>query len=326
MNRKTRTDVIFACVILALVLVILYSGLRIMESTVFYNQNNVTMQTESRTITRKGVKYFPRKDITVLMLMGIGWEGEAVAKEQNFGGAMDMAALMIFDPVTEKCDILSLNRDMMVHIPVINEKGIERGSFFGQLGYSHTFGTGMEDSCENARKTVSNLLYGLEIDHYFALNMDAIGILNDAVGGVTVNITDDFSPVDPTMVKGLYTLRGEQARTFVQSRMIIGDGLNLSRMRRQEDYMRGFVSALMEKLEEDDSVILQAYEDIADYTVTDCSAAVLSRLAKNFEGYTLGEMYSIKGENREGEIYMEFYPDEEALDALILELFYAPKK
>lgn len=326
MNRKTRTDVIFACVILALVLVILYSGLRIMESTVFYNQNNVTMQTESRTITRKGVKYFPRKDITVLMLMGIGWEGEAVAKEQNFGGAMDMAALMIFDPVTEKCDILSLNRDMMVHMPVINEKGIERGSFFGQLGYSHTFGTGMEDSCENARKTISNLLYGLEIDHYFALNMDAIGILNDAVGGVTVNITDDFSPVDPTMVKGLYTLRGEQARTFVQSRMIIGDGLNLSRMRRQEDYMRGFVSALMEKLEEDDSVILQAYEDIADYTVTDCSAAVLSRLAKNFEGYTLGEMYSIKGENREGEIYMEFYPDEEALDALILELFYAPKK
>ena len=326
MNRKTRTDVIFACVILALVLVILYSGLRIMESTVFYNQNNVTMQTESRTITRKGVKYFPRKDITVLMLMGIGWEGEAVAKEQNFGGAMDMAALMIFDPVTEKCDILSLNRDMMVHMPVINEKGIERGSFFGQLGYSHTFGTGMEDSCENARKTVSNLLYGLEIDHYFALNMDAICILNDAVGGVTVNITDDFSPVDPTMVKGLYTLRGEQARTFVQSRMIIGDGLNLSRMRRQEDYMRGFVSALMEKLEEDDSVILQAYEDIADYTVTDCSAAVLSRLAKNFEGYTLGEMYSIKGENREGEIYMEFYPDEEALDALILELFYAPKK
>lgn len=326
MNRKTRTDVIFACVILALVLVILYSGLRIMESTVFYNQNNVAMQTESKTITRKGVKYFPRKDITVLMLMGIGWEGEAVAKEQNFGGAMDMAALMIFDPITEKCNILSLNRDMMVHMPVINEKGKEHGSFYGQLGYSHTFGTGMEDSCENARKTVSNLLYGLEIDHYFALNMDAIGILNDAVGGVTVNITDDFSPVDPTMVKGLYTLRGEQARTFVQSRMIIGDGLNLSRMRRQEEYMRGFVSALMEKLEEDDSVILQAYEDIADYTVTDCSAAVLSRLAKDFEGYTLGEMFSIKGENREGEIYMEYYPDEEALDALILELFYAQKK
>ena len=86
-----------------------------------------------------------------------------------------------------------------------------------------------------------------------------------------------------------------------------------------------FFGMTMEKLEEDDSVILHAYEDIADYTVTDCSAAVLSRLAKDFEGYTLGEMYSIKGENREGEIYMEFYPDEEALDALILELFYAPK-
>ena len=183
----------------------------------------------------------------------------------------------------------------------------------------------MEDSCENTRKTISNLLYGLKIDHYFAINMDAIGILNDAVGGVTVEITDDFTELDPAMVKGMYTLKGEQARTFVQSRKSIGDGLNLSRMRRQEEYMRGFVSALMEKMEQDDTVILKAYEDTADYTVTDCTAAALSRLAEDFEEYRLGSIFSVKGENTLGAEYMEFYADEEALDQLILELFYAPK-
>ena len=179
MKKKTRTDVIFVCVILALVLVILYSGLRILESTVFYGRNQETLQTESKTITRNRVKYFPRQDITVLMLLGIGWDGEATAKEMNHGGAVDMAALMIFDPKTEKCDILTLNRDMMVSMPIINNSGKEDGVFYGQLAYSHTYGTGMEDSCENTRKTISNLLYGLNIDHYFAINMDAIGMTLD---------------------------------------------------------------------------------------------------------------------------------------------------
>ena len=326
MNKKTRTDVIFVCVILALVLVLLYSGLRVLESTVFYHQTHVEMQTESKTITRGGVKYFPRQDITVLMLLGIGYDGEAEAKEMNHGGAVDMAALMIFDPTTEQCDVLTLNRDMMVHMPALDEKGREDGSYYGQLSYSHTYGTGMEDSCENTRVTISNLLYGLRIDHYFAINMDAIGILNDAVGGVTVNITDDFSDIDPAMVQGRVTLKGEQARTFVQSRRTIGDGLNLSRMRRQEEYMRNFVPALQESLDAEGSFILQAYEAIADYTVMDCSVAVLSRLAEDFGEYSLGQIYTVEGENVEGEMYMEFYADEDALDKLILELFYAPKK
>ena len=81
----------------------------------------------------------------------------------------------------------------------------------------------------------------------------------------------------------------------------------------------------MEKLEADDTFVLRAYESVADYTVTDCSAAVLSRLAEDFENYSLGDVFTVEGENKEGARYMEFYADEEALDALILEHFYAPK-
>ena len=33
----------------------------------------------------------------------------------------------------------------------------------------------------------------------------------------------------------------------------------------------------------------------------------------------------MEGENKLGEEYYEFYADEEKLDALILQLFYAPK-
>lgn len=326
MSRKTKTDLVFAAIIVLLVLVILYSGLRILESTVFYNQNAVTLQTESKTISRGGVKYFPRQDITVVMFLGIGWDGEATVKEMNHGGAVDMAAVMIFDPQKEQCDILALNRDLMVDMPVINNSGKEDGTYFGQLAYSHTYGTGMEDSCVNTRRTISNLLYGLRIDYYFSMRMDAIGIVNDSVGGVTVNITDDFSGVDPTLTMGPVTLRGEQARTFVQSRMAIGDGLNLSRMRRQEEYLRNLVPAMQAAMEEDETFPIRVYEQIADYTVTDCTAPIISRLAEDYGDYSMGEIYSVPGENRMGKEYMEFYADEEALDELILELFYAPKK
>jgi len=326
MSKKTRTNVIFACVIVALVLVMLYSGLRILESTVFYRQSEVTMQTESKTISRNGVKYFPRQDITVVMFLGIGWEGEAVAKEMNHGGAVDMAALLIFDPKTEDCTVLSLNRDMMVYMPVLNETGKAVGAYYGQLAYSHTYGTGVEDSCENTRTTISNLMYGLQIDHYFALNMDAISILNDAVGGVTVNITDDLTSVDPSLTLGEVTLMGKQAVNFVQSRSTVGDGLNLSRMRRQEEYMRNFVLALKEKMEQDSSFVIRTYDAVSDYMVTDCTPAVFSRLAEDYGDYSMGATISLEGNNVMGEEHMEFYADEEALDALILELFYAPKK
>ena len=94
---------------------------------------------------------------------------------------------------------------------------------YAQLAYAHTYGTGMEDSCENMKKTVSKLLGGVAIDYYVSMNVEAIAPLNDAVGGVTVNVVHDFSQVDATIPKGVVTLKGDQARAFVQSRWYVGD-------------------------------------------------------------------------------------------------------
>lgn len=69
------------------------------------------------------------------------------------------------------------------------------------------------------------------------MNMDGISELNDLAGGVTVTLEDDFSSIDPAMAKGTtLTLHGDQAETFVRSRMTVGDGTNASRMERQEAF------------------------------------------------------------------------------------------
>ena len=324
MNRKLISRLVFVCVCLLLVALIIYSGLRILESTFFSKDDPNQLQTTSKTIVRNGIKYFPRNDITVLLLMGINQSGPVVPTPNNAGGAADMLALLVFDEADKSCTVLNLNRDMMVNMPALNEVGKEVGIYYGQLAYSHTYGDGMQSSCENVRKAVSNLLYGVSVDHYFSLNMDAIAILNDAVGGVKVNVVDDFSAVDPELPMGEVLLKGQQAVTFVQTRWHVGDQLNLSRMERHKEYMRSFASTLKPHLASQDFV-LNTYGAVSDYIVTDCSADNISRLATDYRNYPIKQIVSIAGENVRNGDYFEFYADEEAMDALILELFYAPK-
>lgn len=323
MNRKYLLRILLVCIALILVLGIVYSGLRIWESTVLFSAQEEFAVTK-KTITKDGVDYFPRQDINVILVMGIGIEGPVEASlEPNHGNAVDMVTLVVFDEKAETCTLLNVNRDSMVEMPMLNDRGMEDGTWYGQLAFSHTYGTGVEDSCENTKKTVSRMFSGINIDYYVALNMDVVQILNDAVGGVTVNIVDDFSQIDPTLTKGAFRLKGEQALTFVRSRYNIGDHLNLNRIERQKEYMEKFVEAFRTKA--DESFVLSTYEKVAPYIVSDLPISTLTGMVERYEDYKLAEPLSLEGENILGEEYYEFYPNEENLEELTLKLFYAPK-
>lgn len=322
---KHRRDILLFCVILILVLVMIYSGLQILESTVLYKDQVEETQFTSKTITRDGVAYFPRTDITTLMVLGIDQYGpvEASGSYNNHGDA-DMVMLLIFDEAAKQCNILYLNRDTMVEMPVLGIGGKKAGTFYGQLALSHTYGTGLEDSCINTKETVSAFLGGVTIDHYVSMNMDAISILNDAVGGVTVTVVDDFSEVDSTIPKGQVTLHGEQAVSFVRTRKDVGDQLNLSRIQRQKAYVSGFAEAFKARQEQNSDFFISAYEDVSPYIVSDCSVNVISGMTKRYSDYEIGEIVTPEGENVLNEYY-EFHVDEENLDEIVLRLFYAEK-
>jgi len=173
---------------------------------------------------------------------------------------------------------------------------------------------------------VENFLGGVMVDYYVSMNLDAIALLNDAVGGVTVNITHDFSQVDPSIPMGTYTLKGDQARVFVQTRWNVGDELNLSRIERQREYMTNYISAFREKVHSSSTqYVLDSYNQVAPYLVSDLPVSTLTGMVERYIDYPLTGILSLEGENRLGEEFYEFYPDEEKLEDLILELFYAPK-
>lgn len=325
-RRSNMKKAAYFCVILILVLVMVISGLRILESTVFRSGQVAQQPQTSKTVTKNGVNYFPRQDINVVLVMGIDQSGP-VEKSKGYSnpGAADMVALLVFDEKNENCKVLYLNRDTMLEMPVLGIGGKQAGTFFGQLALSHTHGTGLEDSCENTKNTVSEFLGGITIDYYVAMHMDAIPVLNDAVGGVTVTVTDDFSLVDPTIVMGEMTLRGDQSIRFVRTRKGVGDQLNLSRIDRQKEYIDGFVTAYRAKREQDSQFLVSAYEQVSPYIVSDCSVNTVSAMMKRYAGYEIAALVTPEGENVLGNEYYEFYADEDKLQDLILELFYAPK-
>ena len=242
-KRETLKNAAFFAVILILVLVFLISGLHILESTVLQN-GDIQETTGKKTIVRNGVEYFPRQDITVMLVMGID--------------------------------------------------GRPAGNNFGQLALSHTFGNGLERSCENVKKTVSDFLYGLQIDYYVSMNMDAIATMNDAVGGVKVTVTEDFSKVDPTIPMGEVILRGQQAINYVRTRKNVGDQLNLSRIERQKDYIQGFFTAFKASAQ-NANFLVDAYEEISPYIVTDCSTNALSGIVSRYEDYDLRQIVPPQG-------------------------------
>jgi anionic cell wall polymer biosynthesis LytR-Cps2A-Psr (LCP) family protein len=145
------------------------------------------------------------------------------------------------------------------------------------------------------------------------------------LGGVTVNVVDDFSAIDPSIPMGKVTLKGQQAINFVRTRQNLGDQLNISRMERQKEYAMGFMDAFRIGVDSSDTFALQIFDQVSPYIVTDCSVTVLSDMMDRYSDYEIVEIVSPEGENVLGEKYYEFYVDEVKLDELILRLFYAPK-
>ena len=320
-KKLSLGETVLRVAIILLVVVVLYCGVRIADG-LLSEEEGPEILPPTQVITYNGVEYYPRQDIVVIMVAGIDENGPVKdSGSYNNPGEADMVTLVILDTTNKKMDLLTLNRDTMVDMPVLGVDGKQAGTYHGQLALSHTYGSGLSAAAENLKTTVSQLLYKLDIDYYVTMNMDAIGILNDQVGGVTVQVEDDFSQVDSTIGTGTVKLNGQQAITFLRSRQGVGNQLNLSRMQRQEIYMTAFVKELKNRLQNQDNFATNTYDMVSPYMVTDLSSSALLGLVEYYSDYKLGETYRLEGENKVGE-FMEYHLDQDALNQRILELFY----
>ncbi len=277
-----------------------------------------------------GKTYTEKEKLETILLLGLDKYYDRGVAHDSYSNSeqSDFLLLLVLDHDSQSYTALHLNRDTMTDVPVLGVDGSDIGSEFEQLALSHTYGSGGTDSCRNTGKAVSNLLYGIHIDHYMSITMDAVAELNDLVGGVPVTVEDDFSGVDDTLVQGqTVTLNAEQALLFVRARgEMKDDKTNLNRMSRQKEYVLSFRERFLSKMQSDDSFALDALNAVANYTVSDCTINRLSEIASTVGDYEMTDLRSLEGEAVKGEMFMEFYPDEDALKKLVVELFFEPSE
>ena len=281
---------------------------------------------DDREITYyNGTAYARREDLETVLLLGVDkFEGETPEGYLNNQQA-DFLLLLVMDKENETCTPIQLNRDTMTQIQILGVTGEPAGTFTGQLALAHTYGSGEEDSCENTVLAVSNLLYGMEIDHYVSLTMDGVALLNDLVGGVTVEVLDDFSGIDDSLVQGeTVTLQGQQALTYVRSRGGLEDSSNLHRMERQRQYLAALQQQLKAAVQQEDGFTLDALLQLNEYMVSDCTVNQLSDLGDSLAAYQVSDILTTPGDAQEGEEFMEFTVDEVALQQLVMDVFYEP--
>lgn len=274
-----------------------------------------------------GRTYRLNRHMTTLLLIGVDQtDAQAQASAYRSGGQADFLALVAVDDARKRISVIQINRDTIVDMTVLNVLGEATGTRSGQICLSHAFGDGAERSCELTVDAVSALLNDTPIDNYIAMNMDGIAALNDALGGVSVTLEDDFTAFDPEMRAGTtLTLRGRQAEYYVRARYSVGDQSNAARLVRQRAYIDAAADRLREGMGQGRSYIEKVYASVEPYLVSSISRGALFNIADKAGRYTLQPILELTGTNRVGESgFMEFHPDESALRELIASVLYEP--
>lgn len=281
------------------------------------------------TISYNGHNYQYNTNLINIAFMGIDERYYEVRDALNLGCA-DADMLAVIDTQTGEMKVISLPRDTMVDIDIYSDNGVFLTTKNVQLTLSYSYGDGGEQSCKNVTKAMSRILYGVPIDKYFALNLEGIKPINDAVGGVTLTALYDIPNAGITKGKEV-TLKGDMAEAYVRSRDMDRATAAYERGERQMQYIKAFANQVLGAVKSDFNVVSDLYNTATKYSQTNITlnnATYLAQLmlSKNITGF---ESYSLTGEttlhplpSNPAIINAQFVPDEDALMELVLEVFY----
>ena len=304
------------------------------EDSVMKTESVYASDWQEGWVSLDGRVYEYNDQIRTFLVMGIDdAHNQATDKEvieKTSGGQADGLFLVIMDPVDETIKVLAVNRNTEVPITMASMGQHESDVIYdGPIAIQHAFGGGGEYSCELTRDAVSKLLFDMPIHAYMSVSYEAIPKINDAMGGVTLTIPegmDDLLKINKNWTAGTtVTLKGSDSVAFVRQRDTEEFESARKRLARQKLYLSEFVKQMKKETKEDITFPISMYNKMKDYIVTDITVDEMSFLAAEYSGYSFDgeDIYTMEGETvLKDEGFEHFYPDEEALRALVIRLFY----
>ncbi len=290
---------------------------------------------ENAPITYNGKRYKYNDNLINILVIGVddyGFKG-LVENDPNPYQA-DTIIVGTIDAVKKTVSFLAVPRDTVTNIKVLDLNDRVATTRKGPIAIQHSFGTQGEKTNEAVTETVSELLYNIPIYRYVAIDISAIPDINDSLGGITVDITEDLTKWNPAMKEGLtdYLLKGNDSVIFVARRDTDIDDSAMGRMKRQVQYMKKLFPAFKAATAENITYPISLYNSEAEKVNTNLSIDEMTYLAKLLLDLNLDErkIASVPGEMKrieEGEIEgyeyeMGFIVDEEALKQLIIDRYY----
>ncbi len=274
-----------------------------------------------------GTKYREKPAVTTLLIAGIDkTEDSRVtgSKAYRSGGQADFLVLIAIDHTDKVIHQLQIDRDTMTEVTTLGVFGNETGTRVMQICLSHAFGETKEDNAKYTVQAVQRLLDGLEIDGYYMVNYNAVPVLNDALGGVTVDIAFDMTSENPAWTKGTtVTLHGKEAEAFVRARKTVGEGTNEERMVRQNEFMRKAIRQMNQKISEDSGFADSLLEMLSGISTSNMPTKRLAEELYKAHSYEVMEVSHPDGEYSIGsDGFMEFHMKDGAAVEWVLENLY----
>ena len=322
--------------VIILIIAILVGGIEGALSYIKYKGKNdfvsatITDKNHDEIITYKGHKYAFNENVVSIAFMGIDQREMLSKNDADFVGCADADVVVTVDTGNGAVKIINIPRDTMVDVDVYNDTGVFLSTDNVQLCLAYAYGDGKEKSCENVTKAISRILYNVPINKYFALDLEGVAPINDAIGGVTLEA--QYSVPDKGIIKGqTVTLKGDMAEAYVRTRDMDYLEASLNRSARIEQYVKAFAQQLIPAVKKDFGVVTDLYNTASKYSKTNITlnnatylaSTVLDKGIDSFETYTItGSMTETKHTKYPDAVIAEFTPDEDSVMEAVLNTYY----
>lgn len=279
---------------------------------------------EGYDLIYNGGKYVYNKDMITLLFLGIDKTGIVAPAEDGIsGGQSDAMFLLTLNPHTMVMEIIAIPRDTIAEIDLHDKAGNYVYSGYAQICLQHSYGDAMLVSNERAKKAVSRLFYDLPIHSVTSVNLGAIPGINDAFGGITLDSLYTFSDEGWDFVEGqTVTLLGRGAYSYIHYRDTSRHFTAGERLARQKQYITLFMDKAMNEIQQNLGKVIEVYNAVMDYVVTDLGISDMTYLASEIVKYQFGGIYTLEGSVDTSRRTERYYLDKDAFYRMIIEKFY----
>ena len=321
MNKKKKTIFVLVCLLLLIVGILAILLLRDKDDS---SSTEYTESERKNIVVYGGKEYQYNEHLSNYLFMGIDTR-EPIEEEQTRAenGRADAIFFVSYDRVEKTVKCFAIPRDTMASIHAYSVDGEDLGLTEDHISMQYLYGDGKDESCRLMKETISRMLYGVPIQGYCSVNMDAIPAAVKVLGGVTLVVPDKtLETVNPKFKEGTEVIITEaDAEQFVRYRDTTQSQSAIDRMNRQKVFMEAFVETAKAKATDNTSLVVDMYESIKPYMVTNMGSDLFAKLLETTYDSD-NKIQDIPGEKVDGMQFDEYHINETKLYELILHNFY----